>query len=50
VIPIASAISIAIVASWIVTGSFSTISSITGFWIRTDSPRSPCSTPDSQYQ
>src|SRR5712664_1718981 len=47
--PMASAISIAIAASWIVTGSFSTISSVTGFWMRTESPRSPCSTPESQY-
>ena len=30
-----------------VTGSFSRISSVTGFWMRTESPRSPCSTPES---
>ena len=29
-------------ASSIVTGSFCRISSVTGFWMRTESPRSPC--------
>ncbi len=45
VMPMVSAITIASSASSIVTGSFSTISSVTGRWMRTDSPRSPCSTP-----
>jgi hypothetical protein len=48
--PIASAMTIAMQASWIVTGSFSRISSVTGFWMRIDSPRSPFSTPEAQYQ
>ncbi len=33
----------AITASWIVTGSFSPISSSTGCWVRRDMPRSPWS-------
>jgi hypothetical protein len=40
-----SAISIAMVASCSVTGSFSRMRSVTGRWMRTDSPRSPRSTP-----
>ena len=47
--PITSAMTIAIDASSIVTGSFSAISAVTGFCMRSDSPRSPCSTPPSQY-
>ena len=47
--PIASAITIAIAASSSVTGSFSAISAVTGFCMRSDSPRSPCSTPPTQY-
>jgi hypothetical protein len=43
-----TAISIAISASSIVTGSFSMISSVTGFWMRSESPRSPLATPPSQ--
>ena len=43
--PIASAMRIAKHASSSVTGSFSRMSSSTGFCMRSDSPRSPCSTP-----
>ena len=50
VMPMTSAMAIAIVASWIVTGSFSTMSSVTGFWMRTESPKSPRTTPEAQYQ
>ena len=46
--PISSAISIASTASSMVTGSFCSTSSSTGCWLRTDSPRSPCSTPPTQ--
>ena len=46
--PIRSAIAIAMTASSIVTGSFWTMSSSTGCCVRTDSPRSPRSTPPSQ--
>ena len=42
------AIVIASTASSSVTGSFSTMRSSTGFWMRTDSPRSPVSTPPAQ--
>jgi len=48
--PIASANAIAITASSMVTGSFSAMSSVTGFWMRTESPRSPWKTPLTQYQ
>ena len=46
--PMASATSMARQASSSVTGSFSTISSETGFCSRIDSPRSPRSTPPAQ--
>jgi len=46
--PMTSAIAIAMPASSRVTGSFSRMSSVTGRWMRTDSPRSPCTTPFSQ--
>ena len=46
--PIASAISIASAASSIVTRSFCSTRSSTGCWLRTDSPRSPRSTPPIQ--
>jgi hypothetical protein len=48
--PIESAMTMANAASSIVTGSFSRISSRTGFCMRSDSPRSPCSTPLIQYR
>jgi hypothetical protein len=47
--PISSAITNAIVPSWIVTGSFCSTSSSTGCCVRTDSPKSPFSTPPTQY-
>ena len=45
---VVNAIAIAITASWIVTGSFWTTRSRTGCCVRTDSPRSPRSTPPTQ--
>ena len=47
--PMASAITIAMAASCSVTGSFCLTSSSTGCWVRSDSPRSPLSTPPTQY-
>ena len=47
--PIASAMPIASSASSIVTGSFCSTSPATGCWVRTDSPRSPWTTPSTQY-
>jgi hypothetical protein len=47
--PITTAITKAIRPSWIVTGSFCFTSSSTGCCVRTDSPRSPCKTPPTQY-
>ena len=41
---------IAMLASWIVTGSFCAISAGTGILLRSDSPRSPDSTPLTQYR
>jgi len=47
-IPIRKAIAIAIDASCIVTGNFCAISSRTGTLMRSDSPKSPDSTPLTQ--
>jgi len=46
--PVLGIIAMAMSASSIVTGSFSRMSSVTGFWMRSDSPRSPFATPPSQ--
>jgi hypothetical protein len=46
--PIRKAITIAIDASWIVTGSFCAIRSRTGTLMRSDSPKSPDTTPLTQ--
>ena len=46
---IASAMTIAMQASSSVTGTFSAISVRSGCCVRSDSPRSPCSTPRTQY-